>query len=74
MQQNKQLIRGTWLEKAMLYVTETYVNFFSLYRAEPDSILVDFYVAQGLFSYYIWSYHKIVQLLFATTLDHNELL
>jgi hypothetical protein len=73
-QQNKQLIRGTRLEKAMLYVTETYVNFFSFNRAEPDSILMDFYVSQGLFSYYIWSYHKIIQLLLATTLDHNELL
>jgi len=73
-QQHKQLIRGARLEKAMLNVAETYVYFFSFNRAESDSILVDFKIAQCLFAYNIRPYHKIFQLLLTTTFDHNQLL
>lgn len=65
---------GARLEEAMLNVREAYINFLSLGSCKPDTILLDFQVADRLFSSEVRTDDKTFKdILTLSTWSHDKL-
>jgi len=72
MNQNDELIRGTRLEKAVLYIAKAQINLLTLVRLKPDSVLMDFQISRALLTHDIGPNHQVVKLLLAARLRHVQ--